>query len=501
MNTKTNNLLSKWLPRLVVAGVVIGLVASYSFWWPKLSSWVDQSIASNRSKTSEEGHGHNHGGDGHGEEAHSGDDHGHDHGHEHDAASTLELTPQAMMNLGLTSETLKPIELTDYRRTMTVPAMVVARPGRTQIKVSTPLTGVVTHVHAVTGETILPGSLLFEIRLTHEDLVQTQTQFLQTLGELEVENREITRLEDVTASGAIPAKTLLERRYAKEKLEALFGAQREALKLHGLSERQIDEIVKTRQLLRDLTIVAPSIDEHEHEKEEELRLSGASTRTISFQNETPTPLLVEELNVHKGQSVNAGEQLCTLADYSLLFIEGRAFEQDSDAVTKAAENDWSVSAVFPGEKGETIIDDLKLAFVGNAVDPVNRSLAFYVSLPNQMVRDQVSPDGQRFVSWKYRPGQRLQLRVPVEEWKEQIVVPVDAVVKDGADWYVFEQNGDHFDRVPVHVKYRDQRNAVIAYDGSLFPGDVLALKSAHQMQMALKNKSGGAIDPHAGHNH
>ena len=51
------------------------------------------------------------------------------------------------------------------------------------------------------------------------------------------------------------------------------------------------------------------------------------------------------------------------------------------------------------------------------------------------------------------------------------------------------------------VDYRDQSSTVIANDGSLFPGDIVALKGAHQMQMALKNKSGGGVDPHAGHTH
>jgi len=42
---------------------------------------------------------------------------------------------------------------------------------------------------------------------------------------------------------------------------------------------------------------------------------------------------------------------------------------------------------------------------------------------------------------------------------------------------------------------------VIANDGSLFSGDAIALSGAHQMQVALKNKAGGGVDPHAGHNH
>jgi hypothetical protein len=105
------------------------------------------------------------------------------------------------------------------------------------------------------------------------------------------------------------------------------------------------------------------------------------------------------------------------------------------------------------------------------------------------------------MSWKYRPGQRLQLRVPVEEWEQQFVLPVEALAQEGAEYYVFQENGDHFDRIPVHVKYKDQFSVVISNDGSLFPGDVIARRGAHQMQMHLKNQSGGAVDPHAGHNH
>ncbi|MFV2066037.1 MAG: secretion protein HlyD, partial [Pirellulales bacterium] len=64
-----------------------------------------------------------------------------------------------------------------------------------------------------------------------------------------------------------------------------------------------------------------------------------------------------------------------------------------------------------------------------------------------------------------------------------------------------QQNGDHLDRVSVHVEYQDQLWVVIANDGSIFPGDTVATNSAHQLQMAIKNKSGGGADPHAGHNH
>ena len=366
------------------------------------------------------------------------------------------------------------------------------------------MTGMVTHVHAVQGEAVEPGTLLLEIRLTHEDLVNAQTLFLKTLGELEVEEREIERLQEVTSSGAVAGKILLERQYARDKLIAALRAQKEALRLHGLDEPQIQQITDSRELLRELRIYAPTADTHQNDK---IQLSQTPVRRAAFQEqEVPdparnTPMVLQTLNVHKGQSVNAGETLCILTDYDRLFIEGMAFEQDIKQLREASENEWPIEAILqtPGQQASTI-SDLRIAYLSNEVDPESRTLHFYVGLPNRIAKDRREA-GNRYIEWQYLPGQRMQLRVPVEQWDNQIVLPVDAVAREGAEYFVFQQNGKHFDRVPVHVRYRDQFYAVIQNDGSLFPGDVVALRGAHQMQMALKNKSGGAVDPHAGHNH
>ncbi|WP_052031983.1 efflux RND transporter periplasmic adaptor subunit [Novipirellula maiorica] len=476
----------------LIVVVVVGV--TYSMWWPPLSSWVDATLSSQR-----------------GGEVAGGDDHA---SHSTSAAAevtSLELTPQARKNLGLTPKYLRPVELSNYRRSITVPAVVVAKPGRSSIVVSSPLNGVVTHVHAVTGEAVMPGDLLFEVRLTYEDLVETQTAYLKTISELEVENREIARLEDATRSGAISGKQLLERRYAKEKLEAFAKSQREALRLHGLSDRQIDAIARDGKLMGDLQIVAPDVDSHD--EDEELHLSQVSLRPVSYTKPLPLPqiasrsqsskklLVIDDLSVHKGQAITAGEKLCSLSDYTQLFIEGKAFENDIAAISEAAQQGWTVDAVFSGSKGQEVVSGLKLVFVSNSIDSDSRTLSLFVELPNEMMRDVKNDEGQRFVSWKYRIGQRLELRVPVEQWENQIVLPVEAVVKEGADWFVFQQNGKTFTRVPVHVRHRGQDAVVIANDGSIYPGDVIARKAAHQMQMAIKNKSGGGADPHAGHSH
>ncbi|MDM4015101.1 efflux RND transporter periplasmic adaptor subunit [Roseiconus lacunae] len=487
-----------WFVGLLLVAVV-GL-ATWNRWFPAATAWVDSTVTAFRGgvETSSD--------DGHVEDdPHAGHDHGAHAGHSDE--TSLELSAQALRNIGLSDETIQPVKLETFRRSITVPAVVVERPGRTRVQVATPMTGVITHVHAVQGEAVEPGTLLFQIRLTHEDLVNAQTEFVKTLGELEVEEREIKRLQGVTQSGAVAGKLLLDREYARDKLTALLRAQREALKLHGLSEAQVDQIASERRLLRELQIFAPSIDSHGND---ELKLTRRFISQASYQQpiEQPNaerphsgPLTLQQLDVHKGQSVAAGETLCILADYDELFIEGMAFEQDVSQLRQTSDKEWTVDAIFrqPGDEIQ-VVEGLKIAYLANTVDPASRTLHFYVRLPNEVAKDR-REDGNRYVEWKYLPGQRLQLRVPVEEWPDQIVLPVDAVAREGAESFVFQQNGDHFDRVPVHVKYRDQYSAVIENDGSLFSGDVVALRGAHQMQMALKNKAGGGVDPHAGHNH
>jgi multidrug efflux pump subunit AcrA (membrane-fusion protein) len=185
-----------------------------------------------------------------------------------------------------------------------------------------------------------------------------------------------------------------------------------------------------------------------------------------------------------------------------LSVEGEAFEQDSQFIFEAMEKKSPVSAILDSQSAApVVVDGLQIQFVSSRVEPESRALHFYVSLPNKLVRDTGPDTSPRFIDWQYKPGQRMLLRIPVERWAERIVLPINAIAQDGVEMYVFRANGDHFDRQPVRVEYRDPLTAVIANDGSLFPGDEVALSGAQQLQLALKNKSGGGVDPHAGHNH
>jgi membrane fusion protein, heavy metal efflux system len=485
----------RWITGVVTVLAVGAAAQKREIWWPPVNDWVQSTVA-NRRKPSEAGK------DDHAVEV---DAAGHDdhagHGHDgHSETNSLELSAQAMANVGLTPESLRPIALQTFHRMMTVPGIVVERPGRTRIEVSTPMAGVITKVFAVEGEAIQPGTPLFDIRITAEELVDSQTELLKTLGDLDVELKEITRITTLVETGAVPQKTLLERQYAKEKLKNLLIAQREALRLHGLSESQIEDISKHRKLFRELRIVAPAPGM----KSTDIQLTRSEIVPASYMADNTEPmvaLVITTMPVHLGQTVASGTTLAQLVDYSELAIEGRAFERDAGLLSAVTKNKWRLSVLFEGTDQRQLIEDLELIYSSNEIHVDSRTLSFYVRLPNEIVQRGPSSNGHEFVEWKHRPGRRVQLLVPVEELKEQIVLPVEGVAREGAESYVFQQNGGHFDRIAVNVKYRDERVAVIANDGAVFPGDVVARTGAHQMQMALKNKSGGGVDPHAGHNH
>ena len=170
---------------MIAAGIAGAL--TFDRWWPATRRLVDQATARGESAGhAEEGHEHGHGGE-----------------------NSIEVSPQAMKSLGLNEQTLPPARLSTYRQSITVPALIVGRPGRTRLEASTPIAGVITHVHAVQGEAVQPGAVLFQLRITAEALVNSQMNLLKLLGELDVETREIERLTKAVEGGAVASRNLL----------------------------------------------------------------------------------------------------------------------------------------------------------------------------------------------------------------------------------------------------------------------------------------------------
>lgn len=416
----------------------------------------------------------------------SGGEKGHDEASHaaHGNPNSIELSPQARKNIGLTDDMIQPVKLQPFTRSITIPGMVVERPGRSILEVTAPFTGHIDRIYPIEGEAVTSGQKLFDLRLTHEELVQTQATLLQTAVDIEVIDKEIARLETLSADGTIAGKRLIDQKNERGKKESLLQATRQALLLHGLNEAQVATILKNKELFKELTITA----REGHSRESEKRAEDL------YQ--------VQAIKVSQGQHVEAGATLAVLADHAVLYIEGEAFERDVNEINRVADAKAPVTAVLATEGAKSeVIEGLQILYLADKIDPAKRTLDFYVTLPNKSQRDATLDSGRRFIAWRYRPGQRVQLEIPLETLPDRIVLPIDAIAQDNTETYVFTPNGNQWVRRSVHVEYRDQRQAVIANDGALFPGDRVALTGAQQLQVAIKNKSGGAIDPHAGHSH
>jgi multidrug efflux pump subunit AcrA (membrane-fusion protein) len=407
--------------------------------------------------------------------------------------SAVAISRQARTNLGIRS---KAIMTGSYIKYVEIPGVITTWPGRTHIMVTSPLTGVINAIDVARGQQVDSGASLFSLRLTHQDLVKLQEEFLSQLGRRDVIEKEITRLTSIAQSGAVARKTLINRQYELDTLDAGLRAVRQSMLLHGLTEEQVSRIEQQRDLIREITIFAPEVHQ-----DQSLHHDALPHAPSSDHEHIEGEFLVTQLDVHRGESVESGKTLVQLSDYRQLLIEGQAFQRDAYLLQNAVADDARLQAVLErSDEQREIIEDLNIVYIDHEVGRESRALAFYVGLENEIERERVQSD-RHFVSWRFKPGQRLTLRLPTSTIDDVYVVPNEAVADEGPNRYVFIDRGDHFDRVAVTVVGRDSINTAIANDGALKPVQRIAITRAHQLQMAVKNSSGGPVDPHAGHNH
>jgi hypothetical protein len=87
----------------------------------------------------------------------------------------------------------------------------------------------------------------------------------------------------------------------------------------------------------------------------------------------------------------------------------------------------------------------------------------------------------------------VPLHVAVERLDKVFVLPREAVVREGPEAYVFRQNGDLFDRKPVHVLHEDRQNVVIADDGGIKGAFYFAQSGAASLNRVLKAQAASGL--------
>jgi multidrug efflux pump subunit AcrA (membrane-fusion protein) len=404
-----------------------------------------------------------------------------------DGPERVKLSPQARRNLRLAVEEMKP---KSYWKSVVLPGTVIDRPGHSDRGVPTPFAGVVTWVNAVPGKTVRIGDELFRIRLSSETFQASQMELYKSAQELKLVEAKRKRLESI-GMGAVPETTLLELDYQQQRLIVAIKAHRQDMQTRQLTDKQVADIEEGK-LVTEVVIRMQELHAHRH----------GPDAPPAHGSEKPVEFEVQELKVNRGDFVQAGQILAYVADHSRLYLEGRALKQEAKLLHEAAQKGWQVEAEFTAGDDDTPADrltGLKVEFLGAVMDPSGLTLPVYIPFDNPP-REYVIKDKTYRVG-HYRPGQKVLLRIDVAEMSDVFVLPLAGVVREGPEAYVFRQNGDTFDRRPVHVMYEDAQVAVIKNDGSILPGDSIVQNAAAALQRVLKASQAEGGGGHEHHHH
>ncbi len=403
------------------------------------------------------------------------------------AITKVIVSEQGQKNLGITA---RPLNAGTAWKYMEVPGLVVDRPGVSDRGVAAPVTGIVSEIHHAPGDLVRPGDALFTLKLLSESLHQTQTDLFKAAQDIELAQVQKKLLED--SGGAIPRARIVEVESQITRSRVAVRAYRQELLNRGLSPEAIDAAAGGR-FASTITIPVPARAGKETPP-------APSPARPAAPPPLPVPLEVQELKVELGQQVQAGQTLCMLASHQALSIEGRAFPDEAGLVERSVREGWPVAVDFQDSTAgwPSLGQPFRVLSVANSIDPATRTFAFHLPLANQS--HEVETGGRKRMLWRFRPGQRAWLRLRTEEVKDVFALPPEAVVRDGAEAFVFTRNVNTFERKGVRVLFQDGGRVVIANDGSLptyrqgkdtFTIPAIALAAAPQLNRMAKAGTGG----------
>jgi membrane fusion protein, copper/silver efflux system len=283
------------------------------------------------------------------------------------ADGAVHLTPEMVRSLGLTSVEAEIAPLTRSIRTNGNVAY-----DETRLTTIAPkFAGFVERLHVdFTGQAVRRGQPLLEIY--SPELVAAQEELLAA-------HRMATQLRQSAAQSVI------------DRTDGLVDAARRRLLLWDISPAQVQQIERTGEVRRTLTMHAPS---------------GG---------------FVTEKMVQAGQAVEMGMPLYRLADLSTVWVEADIYEQDLRFVHIGQTMHVEIAA-YPGERF-----DGRVSYVYPEVRMDTRTARIRISLAN--------PGG------RVKPGMYATVHLDAPVTERAVLVPRDAVMHSGTHTMVFIDEG------------------------------------------------------------
>lgn len=299
-------------------------------------------------------------------------------------------------------------------------------------RVSSPVTGRITELNVVEGQTVRRGELIAVIRST--DLADSQFNYLKSYSQQQLIQSAVGRAKRLLDAGVIGEAELQRREAELAQASAELSAARDQLRVLGMSDEAVAKLQSTRTV-NAVSQVLASID-------------GT----------------VMERPVTLGQVVNAAETVSVLADLSSVWLVADVPEQTAGTLSAGKALEAEIAAL-PGEliRGN-------LTFVSAIVNPQTRTVRARMNMPNK--------------GGRLKPA--MLATMTLQDLAEtQLVIPGTAVVREGNEEYVFVQVSDRtflLRKVTLGAQYGSVR---VVTDG-LREGEKIILDGAFHLNNERK---------------
>jgi cobalt-zinc-cadmium efflux system membrane fusion protein len=303
------------------------------------------------------------------------------------------------------------------------------------VQVFSPYQGKIITALANPGDEVQKGQAIYTV--ASPDLIQAESTLIGAAGTFAFTSKELARVRDLYGTNGVSARELEQATSDQQSAEGALQAARNAVRLFGKTESEIDQLIDSRKIDPELVVPSP--------------LTGR----VTARNAQPG-LLVQPGNAPAPYSV---------ADLSTKWMVANVSESDSPPLQVGQAVQAKVMAlperVFEG----------RISTVGAAVDSNTHRV---------MVRSEVADPKNEL-----RPGMLASFVIQVQDPVESVAIPTEGVVREGdgtmAAWVTTDRH--HFSQRIVRIGLQKdgryqvleglQRGELVVTDGAIFLSNLL----------------------------
>jgi len=302
-------------------------------------------------------------------------------------------------------------------------------------QVFTPNQGKIIGLFAKVGDEVQRGQTLFTI--DSPDLLTADSSLIAAAGVLQLTTRNLTRLRALYETRAVSQKEVEQATSDQQTAEGALRAARDAVRIFGKTDAEVDRIVAERMADPTLVVRSP--------------ISGR----ITARNASPG-LLVQPGN---------GSAPYTVADISTMWMVANVAESDSPAFRVGQEVRVTVMA-HPGRVFEG-----RISTIASTVDPTTHRV---------LVRSEIDDPKHEL-----RSGMFANFVIRTGDPVRSVAVPVDGLVREGDGTMTVWVTADRRRFTMRAVKVGLQRDGYYQILENLQPGELVATEGALFLSNAL----------------